>query len=225
MPNNFPGAQHGGDCPPPAPPSPPPSQPPPLPLAQPCSPSGADDHCSPFEGASWSSAVASYHFYLYDESPQDGTDLRLWEWPRVTPQGNQLAHNGICEDGLPSINPAIPQGDYYVAFGGADCSLHHVNLSTALHSGCGRTDLVPCMRGTDCGDCGRSASFEALLAKYQPRHRALQALPQMDDAHEMHHLNRTLATASSYHLPLPWLRALRIKDHWNPGEAVGTVRA
>ena len=225
MPSNFPGAQHGGDCPPPAPPSPPPSQPPPLPLAQPCSPSGADDHCSPFEGATWSSAVASYHFYLYDESPQDGTDLRLWEWPRVTPQGNQLAHNGICEDGLPSINPAIPQGDYYVAFGGADCSLHHVNLSTALHSGCGRTDLVPCMRGTDCGDCGRSASFEALLAKYQPRRRALQALPQMDDAHEMHHLNRTLATASSYHLPLPWLRALRIKDHWNPGEAVGSVVA
>tara|TARA_B100000963_G_scaffold134383_1_gene116860 strand:- start:1934 stop:2524 length:591 start_codon:yes stop_codon:yes gene_type:complete len=195
---------------------------------QPCDPNGADDHCSPFEGATWSSSFASYHFYLYDESPQDGVDLRLWEWPRVTPQGNQLAHNGICEDGLPPINPAIPEGDYYVAFGGADCALHHVNLSTALHSGCGRTDLVPCMRGTDCGDCGRSASFEALLAtayaEYRPR-RALQALPQMDDAHEMHHLNRTLATASSYHLPLPWLRALRIKDHWNSGEVVAPVTA
>ena len=102
---------------------------------------------------------------------------------------------------------------------------HHVNLSTALIAGCGRTDLVPCLRGTDCADCGRSASFEALLAKYQPRHRALQALPQMDDAHEMHHLNRTLATASSYHLPLPWLRALRIKDHWNPGELIGSATA
>ena len=169
--------------------------------------------------------VASYHFYLYDETP-DGTDLRLWEWPRMSPQGTQLANNGICEDGEPSVHPGIPEGDYFVAFGSPDCAIHHVNLSTALIAGCGRVDLVPCMWGTDCADCGRSASFEALLAtayaKYQPR-RALQALPQMDDAHEMHHLNRTLATASSYHLPLPWLKALKIKDHWNRGEVVGSV--
>ena len=206
---------------PPAPPrSPPPPPPPPLP-AQPCNPSGADDHCSPFEGATWSSAISSYHFYLYDETPDDGVDLRLWEWPRMTPKDDQLAHNGICEDGMPSVHPGIPEGDYYVAFGSADCSIHHVNLSTALIAGCGRTDLVPCLRGTDCADCGRSASFEVILeaayANLQPRRRALQALPHVDDAQEMHHLNRTLATASSYHLPLPWLKALRIKDHWNRG--------
>ena len=181
-----------------------------MPSLQPCAEDGSDDTCSPFDGATWSSAIAEYHFYLYDESPQDGTDLRLWEWPRVTPQGNQLANNGICEDGEPSWWRGTPEGDYYVAFGGADCSLHHVNLSTALHSGCGRTDLVPCMWGTDCGDCGRSASY---VATQQQRRRA-QALPAMSDANEMHHLNRTLATASSYHLPLPWLKALRIKDHW-----------
>ena len=80
---------------PPSPPAPPASPPtPPLP-AHKCIPSGADDVCSPFVDATWSSAVASYHFYLYDEVP-DGVDLRLWEWPRVTPTDNQLANNGIC---------------------------------------------------------------------------------------------------------------------------------
>ena len=87
-----------------------------------------------------------------------------------------------------------------MAFGGADCALHHVNLSTGLISGCGRTDLVPCNVGTDCGDCGRSR--RAL--------RRAQGLPAIHDAHEMQHLNRTLATASSWHLPTPWLQALRV---------------
>jgi len=73
---------------PPSPPSPPP--------AQPCAADGSDDTCSPFEGADWSSAMSSYHFYLYDETP-DGVDLRLWEWPRVTPRDDQLASNGVCE--------------------------------------------------------------------------------------------------------------------------------
>ena len=184
-----------------------------MPIADVCDADGADDACSPFLDATWSSAIASYHFYLYDEVP-DGLDLRLWEWPRLTPQGNQLKGNSICEDGLPAVNASIPQGDYYVAFGGSDCALHHVNLSTALHRGCGRTDLVPCMQGTDCLDCGRSATFAAS----QTQRRRAQALPAVDDAHEMHHLNRTLATATSYHLPSPWLRALQIKDHWNVGE-------
>lgn len=107
-----------------------------------------------------------------------------------------------------------------MAFGGANCATHHVNLTTGLVSGCGRVDLVPCTRGTDCADCGRSASFEVMLeaayANLQPRRRALQALPALNDAHELHHLNRTLATASSYHLPLPWLKALRVTDHWAP---------
>ena len=40
--------------------------------------------------------MSSYHFYLYDETP-DGVDLRMWEWPRVTPKDDQLASNGVCE--------------------------------------------------------------------------------------------------------------------------------
>lgn len=113
-----------------------------------------------------------------------------------------------------------------MAFGGPDCAQHHVNLSTALISGCGRTDLVPCMVGTDCADCGRSASAAAAAAAAaeaaeagsgeatQRQRRQAQALPGLDDAHELHHLNRTLATASSFHLPKPWLRALQITQHW-----------
>ena len=103
--------------------------------------------------------MSSYHFYLYDETP-DGIDLRLWEWPRVTPKDDQLANNGICEDGEPAFNASIPQGEYYVAFGGAECATKHVNLSTGLIAGCGRVDLVPCKWGTDCTDCGRSATQE-----------------------------------------------------------------
>ena len=192
---------------PPPPPSPSPPPPPlPPPAADVCAADGSDDTCSPFAGATWSSVAAEYHFYLYDETP-DGVDLRLWEYPRVTPTDNQLAHNGICEDGLPAVNASIPQGDYYVAFGGANCVTYHVNLSTALITGCGRTDLVPCTVGTDCADCGRSASLVT------QRRRRAQALPALDDAQEMYHLNHTLATASSYHLPAPWLKALRITKH------------
>ena len=90
--------------PPPPPPLPPPSpRPPPLPPppprpppSVPCAADGSDDVCNPFVDATWSSAVASYHFYLYDETP-DGVDLRLWEWPRVTPTDGQLARNGVCK--------------------------------------------------------------------------------------------------------------------------------
>jgi len=92
--------------PPPRPPSPPsfpsppsqpprPPRPPRNPPRQPCATDGSDDTCSPFENAEWSSAMSSYHFYLYDETP-DGADLRLWEWPRVTPTDDQLANNGVC---------------------------------------------------------------------------------------------------------------------------------
>ena len=96
--------------------------------------------------------------------------------------------------------------------------------------------------GTDCADCGRSESmevwaeaagnpFKAFAAK-RARHRVgqmayarrkLQALPELSDAHELHHLNRTLAMATSWHLPKPWLEALRITDHWDRGETVGSV--
>ena len=83
---------------PPQQPRPPkrPPLPPRSPLAQPCAADGSDDTCSPFEGADWSSAMSSYHFYLYDETP-DGVDVRMWEWPRVTPKDDQLANNGVCE--------------------------------------------------------------------------------------------------------------------------------
>ena len=158
--------------------------------------------------------MSSYHFYLYDETP-DGVDLRLWEWPRVTPTDDQLANNGVCEDGMPSWRRMVPEGNYYVAFGGADCATKHVNLSTGLIAGCGRVDLVPCTLGTDCADCGRSASYamaqEAESGEYS-RRRA-QALPALSDAHELHHLNRSLAMASSWHLPKPWLQALHVADH------------
>ena len=112
----------------------------------------------------------------------------------------------------------IPQGNYYVAFGGADCATHHVNLTTGLISGCGRVDLVPCMWGTDCADCGRSASHEATLAATHSTpsdRRRAQALPALHDAHELHHLNHTLRSATSWHLPTPWLKALRVTDHFS----------
>ena len=206
--------------PPPPSPSPPPPQPPPAPpaspappatppVAQPCAADGSDDMCSPFAGATWSSAAAQYHFYLYDET-DDGVDLRLWEWPRLTPQDAQLANNGVCEDGLPAVNTSIPQGDYYVAFGSPDCAVHHVNLSTALISGCGRIDLVPCVVGTDCKDCGRSASATTTTRR---RRATAEALPALDNEHELRHLSTVLKTATSYHLPAPWLQALRVMHH------------
>jgi hypothetical protein len=117
------------------------------------------------------------------------------------------------EDGQPSRNASVPQGNYYVAFGGATCATQHVNLSTGLIAGCGRVDLVPCTLGTDCADCGRSASYAA--AQAAGGRRRAQALPALHDTNELHHLNRTLATASGWHLPGPWLRALRITDHFN----------
>ena len=196
--------------------------------------------CSPFKGADWSSAFSSYHFYLYDETP-DGIDLRLWEWPRVTPTDDQLANNGVCEDGQPAMNASVPVGNYYVAFGGVNCASHHVNLSTGLIAGCGRVDLVPCTKGTDCTDCGRSISqdtwseaggnpFKAwalMKARFTSldRRRRAQALPAVHDANEMHHLERTLKAATSYHLPVPWLRALQIKDHWDQEKVAVTDAA
>ena len=207
-------------------PRPPPAPPPtPPPQADVCDEEGRDDACSPFANAEWSAAyVSSYHFYLYDETP-DGVDLRLWEWPRVTPKDDQLANNGVCEDGQPAFNASIPEGQYYVAFGGAECATHHVNLTTGLIAGCGRVDLVPCTLGTDCHDCGRSATQEKLRKREvvaashvtYPRRtgnrRRAQALPALHDSHELHHLNRTLRAATSWHLPRPWLEALHVADH------------
>ena len=209
--------------PPPMPPPPPSPSPPPPPPPSPavCAADGSDDTCSPFAGATWSSVAAQYHFYLYDET-DDGTDLKLWEWPRLTPQDAQLAGNGVCEDGLPAVNASIPQGDYYVAFGSPDCAVHHVNLSTALISGCGRVELVPCTLGTDCRDCGRSASVAAAQATTR-RRRVAQALPALGNAHELRHLSTVLNTATGYHLPAPWLQAMQITRHWNAGEAHGPV--
>ena len=111
-------------------------------------------------------------------------------------------------------------GNYYVAFGGAECATHHVNLTTGLIAGCGRVDLVPCTLGTDCADCGRSASYaaaqEAARVRRASARRRAQALPALHDASELHHLNRTLATATSWHLPRRGCTALRITDHFSP---------
>jgi len=106
-----------------------------------------------------------------------------------------------------------------VAFGGADCAQYHVNLSTALISGCGRTDLVPCTLGTDCADCGRSASLAASAdagsGEATQRRRRAEALPALNNMHELRHLSTVLKTATSYHLPTPWLKALHITHHWD----------
>ena len=139
---------------------PPPPNPPPPPAADACAADGSDDTCAPFAGASWSSVGRSVPLLPLRRDARRRR-RELWEWPRVSPQDNQLRHNGLCEDGLPAVNTSIPEGDYYVIFGGPNCASHHVNLSTALHRGCGRIDLVPCLQGTDCADCGRSASADA----------------------------------------------------------------
>ena len=46
------------------------------------------------------------------------------------------------------MNTSIPQGEYYIAFGGADCANMYVNLSTGLIAGCGKVALVPCDLGS-----------------------------------------------------------------------------
>ncbi len=146
--------------------------------------------------------------YLYDETPDD-QDFKMWEWPRVEPSGDAFRANGFCEDGLPAVNASIPQGEYYIAFGGPHCANMYVNLSTGLISGCGKVALVPCDVGTDCADCGRSASSAQQLRRQllqAPSERT--ALPRLEDAHEMPHLRRVLELTSSHHLPPHYVNAL-----------------
>ena len=54
----------------------------------------------------------------------------------------------------------------------------------------------------------------ALAAQRRRRRVQTKALPAVDDAHEMRHLAVVLKTATSYHLPAPWLRALTVKQHF-----------
>ena len=214
----------------------------------PAPPTAPTTRARPLRAPAGARSAAEYHFYLYDETP-DGVDLKLWEWPRLTPQDAQLANNGICtllathsnhqalathaqpcavfrdagEDGLPAVNTSIPQGDYYVAFGSPDCAVHHVNLSTALISGCGRIDLVPCLRGTDCADCGRSASAMAAAAATQRRRRRrggaararrrARAAAPVDGAQDGHELPfaRAVAPGHADHAPLERGRAARTR--------------
>ena len=179
-----------------------------------CATDGSDDTCSPFQTASWSSVASSYYMYLYDETA-DGTDLKVWEWPRVTPSGHFFRDNGFCEDGLPSVKPGITQGEYYVAFGGADCASRYVNFTTGLATGCGKTVLVPCTVGTDCTDCGRSTLGS--VSRSVTARRALQeanqhtmALPALDDEEELRHFVRVMARASSHELPKPYRELLEL---------------
>lgn len=210
-------------------PSPPPS-PPMQPIAEPCAANGDDDTCSPFVGATWSAQLAEYFMYLYDET-DDGTDLRVWEWPRTTPSDNYFHDNGFCEDGQPAVNTSIPSGEYYIAFGGSTCATMWVNLTTGYYSGCGKVALVPCTTGTDCADCGRSASHAPGSHDHgdddddgHAHRRELQAptattttttttaLPSLHDPKDMLHLRRVLKTASAHHLPkahMDFLAALK----------------
>ena len=173
--------------------------------------------------------------YLYDETADD-QDFKMWEWPRVEPSGDAFRANGFCkrlqlsnrhyhhawspmahrcfaryagEDGLPAVNASIPQGEYYIAFGGPHCANMYVNLSTGLISGCGKVALVPCEIGTDCLDCGRSASSAQQQRRQLLAASARTGLPPLKDAHEMAHFKRAFELASSHHLPPPYLDALR----------------
>ena len=49
---------------------------------------------------------------------------------------------------MPAVNASIPQGEYYIAFGGTSCANMYVNLSTGLIGGCGKVALVPCGVGS-----------------------------------------------------------------------------
>ena len=110
------------------------------------------------------------------------------------------------------MNTSIPQGEYFIAFGGSNCANMYVNLSTGLIAGCGKVALVPCDVGSDCADCGRSASS---ANQNQNRRKLLNApsertgLPPLQDANAMTHLKRALAKASAHHLPPPYLDALQ----------------
>lgn len=160
--------------------------------------------------------------YLYDETPDDAL-LKLWEWPRSTPSESFFRGNGHCEDGHPAVNASIPQGNYSISFGSGDCASMYVNISTALVSGCGKIAIVPCQLGTDCLDCGRSASHAALDHAHDDddddghsHRRKLQTqtedsdshhsmpLPALDDQKELLHLLKVAASASHFALPAPY---------------------
>ena len=108
------------------------------------------------------------------------------------------------------MNASIPQGEYYIAFGSVNCASMYVNLSTGLIGGCGKVALVPCDVGSDCADCGRSAS-----SANQNRRQLLKApsermgLPPLDDRTQMSHFYQVLQTASSHRLPEPYAQLLR----------------
>ena len=109
------------------------------------------------------------------------------------------------------MNASIPQGEYYIAFGGGSCANMYVNLSTGLLSGCGKVELVPCSEGSDCKDCGRSASPQR--RQLRSLHSQKMALPALDDAQEMPHLQRIMQTATSYKLPQPYASAIPLGNH------------
>lgn len=110
------------------------------------------------------------------------------------------------------MNASVPQGEYFIAFGGVNCANMHVNLSTGLIAGCGKVALVPCDLGSDCEDCGRSASY---ANQNQNRRQLLKAptertgLPALKDKNEMAHFKRALELTSTYHLPPPYMDAFR----------------
>jgi hypothetical protein len=119
------------------------------------------------------------------------------------------------EDGLPSTKPGIAQGEYYVAFGGANCADRYVNFTTGVATGCGKTVLVPCTTGTDCADCGRSTLGS--VSRSASARRALReasqytmALPALDDEAELRHFVSVMARASAHALPWPYRQLLEL---------------
>lgn len=141
---------------------------------------------------------------MYDET-DDSQTIKVWEWPRTNPAAHFFRGNGFCEDGQAAINTSIPQGEYYIAFGSASCATMSVNLTTGLLTGCGKVELVPCASGTDCEDCGRSASF---LSTQRRRLDLSVALPDINDAYQLSHMQWIIDFSTSYSLPRHYIDRL-----------------
>ena len=182
-----------------------------------CAADGSDDTCAPFENATWSSALPSYHFYLYDETP-DGVDVRLWEWPRVTPRTTSwrttaFARTASGRRTRPSRGRVL-RGLWRPRLRGAPRQPEHgahrrlrPRRPRAVHAR-HRLRRLRAQRGAD----GRRRRRRTIAAR--EARRGCRRCRARDDAHELRHLDRTLTTASSYHLPKPWLQALQVTDHW-----------
>ena len=111
--------------------------------------------------------------------------------PRTT-----CSRGAVCEDGLLRPKRVHPGGQLLRGLWWPRLRQHHVNLSTGLIAGCGRVDLVPCGQGTDCFDCGRSATMKDIMDEYNRRpkyepypRRTANARRRLEEAEEVQALN------------------------------------